>query len=134
MNDEDVANEDYGTLARFRYELRRFLQFSEEAARRAGLTARQHQALLAIRAGPAEGMTVGEIAERMLLRPHSMTGLIDRLAEAGLAARVRDDNDRRQVRVQATARARALLASLADSHRAELRRLRPLLTDLMAGL
>lgn len=134
MNDVDVANDDYDTLARFRYELRRFLQFSEDAARHAGLTARQHQALLAIRAGPTEGMTVGEIAERLLLRPHSMSGLIDRLAEAGLVARVRDDRDRRQIHVRATAKARTLLASLAGSHRAELRRLRPLLTDLLTSL
>lgn len=129
MNDEG-----YRRLAQFRYELRCFLKFSEAAAHEAGLTARQHQALLQIRAGPDEGMPVGELAERMLLRPHSTTELVDRLAEAGLVERVRDAADRRQVRVRATKAARALLASLSDSHRAELRRLKPMLAELIAAL
>ncbi|TPG21174.1 MarR family transcriptional regulator [Sphingomonas koreensis] len=132
--DDDVRDEDYRRLARFRHELRRFLRFSEEAAKAAGLTAQHYQALLAIRAGPEDGMPVGELADQMLLKPHSMTGLVDRLAQAGLVARVRGDGDRRQVRVVATDQARDLLVSLAANHRAELRRLKPMLGELIASL
>jgi len=134
MSEGDVNDEDYRRMAQFRYELRCFLKFSEAAAHEAGLTARQHQALLQIRAGPEAGIPVGELADRMLLRPHSATELVDRLVEAGLVERVRDGADRRQVRVRATPAARALLASLADSHRAELRRLKPMLGELIATL
>ncbi|HEU4961992.1 MAG TPA: MarR family transcriptional regulator [Sphingomonas sp.] len=134
MIDDDVRDEDYRRLARFRHDLRKFLRFSENAARAAGLTPRHYQALLAIRAAPDEGMTVGELAEQMLLKPHSTTGLVDRLADAGLAERVRSEGDRRHVRVRPTAAALALLASIAGSHRAELRRLRPMLTELIEAL
>ena len=134
MSETDVRDEDYQRLARFRRELRQFLKFSEAAARNAGLTPRHYQALLAIRAGRGEGMLVGELAEEMLLQPHSTTGLVDRLVEAGLAERVRDGDDRRQVRVRATEAARALLVSLASIHRSELRRIKPMLADLIAAL
>ncbi|MGN6620382.1 MAG: MarR family winged helix-turn-helix transcriptional regulator [Sphingomonas sp.] len=134
MDDQDMRDEDYRRLARFRRELRLFLRFSEDAARAAGLTPQHYQTLLAIRAGPEEGMLVGELAEQMLLKPHSMTGLIDRLAEAGLVARMRGAADRRQVRVIATPHARDMLARLADAHRAELRRLKPTLGELIASL
>jgi len=134
MSQIDVRDEDYRRLARFRQTLRRFLKFSEAAAGEAGLTPQHYQALLAIRAAPPRGLLVGELAEQMLLRPHSATGLVDRLSEAGLVERARDEEDRRQVRVRATDAARALLASLAGSHRAELRRLKPMLTDLIDAL
>lgn len=134
MTDTDVQDQDYQRLARFRRELRQFLRFSETAARRAGLTPRHYQALLAIRARAENGMLIGELADEMLLKPHSATGLVDRLVDAGLAERVRDDDDRRQVRVRATAAARAMLVSLAATHRAELRRLKPMLTDLIGSL
>ncbi len=124
-----VSDADYETLARFRFELRRFLRFSEQAAQAAGLTGPQHQALLAIRAAPGATMRVGELAERLLLRPHSASGLVDRLEKLEL---VRRDTaaDRRQVALALTPRADALLASLSATHRAELRRLQPLLARL----
>jgi len=132
--EQDVRDEDYATLASFRHELRRFLHFSEQAAEAAGVTAQQHQALLAIRAAPGAAMLVGALAERLLLRPHSATGLVDRLQKQGLVERFQEEGDRRRVRVRLTAQGDALLASLSASHRAELRRLRPLLTDLVARL
>ena len=134
MADEDVRDEDYTTLATFRYELRTFLHFSENAAAEAGLTAQQYQALLALRGVPGGSMLVGELAERLLLRPHSASGLVDRLMGLGLVERCRGDDDRRQVRILLTDIGRKVLASLAASHRAELRRLRPLLTELMRRL
>jgi len=134
MAGDDVRDEDYATLATFRYELRRFLHFSENAAAEAGLTAQQHQALLALRSVPSGSMLVGALAERLLLRPHSASGLIDRLVGLGLVERSRADGDRRQVNILLTDMGQKVLASLAASHRAELRRLRPLLTDLMSRL
>ena len=129
---QNVRDEDYEALAGFRYELRRFLHFSEQAAQAAGLTGPQHQALLAIRAAPDAAMRVGELAARLLLRPHSATGLVDRLERLELVRRDMDADDRRQVTIRLTPRAEELLASLSATHLAELRRLRPLSQRLQA--
>lgn len=123
---------DYAALATFRYELRRFLHFSASAAEGAGLTPQQYQALLEIRAAEGGAMAVGTLAERLMLRPHSASGLIDRLERLALVERARTHADRRQVHVRLTGKGDALLASLAANHRAELQRMRPLLTDLIA--
>jgi len=128
----DIRDEDYETLAAFRYQLRRFLSFSEKAATQAGLSAQQYQALLAIRAGVGGVMRVGELAERLLLRPHSATGLIDRLEKLGVVRRDAGSEDKRQIRVALTPDGEAILASLAATHREELRRIRPLLTEAFA--
>jgi DNA-binding MarR family transcriptional regulator len=134
-NDADpLGDQDFVTLATFRCELRRFLRFSEVAAEEAGLTAQQHQALLAIRAAGDAGMLVGALAEQLMLRPHSTTGLVDRLQKLGLVERIVATGDRRRVRVVLTAKGAASMVSLAAAHRAELRRLRPLLGDLLARL
>jgi len=131
MEDVKIRDEDYAMLATFRYELRRFLHFSERAAEDAGVTAQQHQALLAIRAASGAAMPVGALAERLLLRPHSTTGLIDRLQKLDLVERFQADGDRRQVLVRLTPMGETLLATLSEAHRAELRRLTPLLAGLM---
>lgn len=132
--DGEIGDDDYQTLARFRHELRQFLHFSAQAAHAVGLTPQQHQALLAIRAGQTEGLLVGELADHLLLKPHSASELADRLAAHGLVERVEDGGDRRQVQIRLTDRSRALLASLSNDHRAELRRLRPLLRTLLDAL
>jgi len=131
---DDIDNEDYRTLAAFRYELRRFLHFSEAAAGEAGLTVQQHQAMLAIRAAGQEGMRVGEVADRLLLKPHSATGLIDRLERLGLVERMPAAKDKRQVRIMLRPEGEALLKSLSAAHREELRRIRPLLVNLIESL
>jgi DNA-binding MarR family transcriptional regulator len=131
---DDLDEQDYAALAGFRFELRRFLHFSEEAAADAGLTPQQHQALLAVRARGEEGMLVGDLAERLMLRPHSASELVKRLGEHGLVERRPGSADRRQVHIALTGRARDLLASLSASHKAELRRLRPLLQRLLGAL
>lgn len=134
MTRDPVCDDDYETLARFRYELRRFLRFSEEAAGAAGLTPQQHQALLAIRAGEGGEMLVGTLAERLLLRPHSTTELVNRLERLGLVERRQLEDDRRKVCVAITAHGRDVLGSLSASHRAELRRMRPMLEGLIEGM
>jgi DNA-binding MarR family transcriptional regulator len=128
----ELDQADYERLAELRYLLRRFLIFSEAAAEQAGLTAQQHQALLALKGHRGPGRpTTGMLAERLAIRPHSAVGLIDRLAAKGLVRRSRPAADRRQVLVGLTDRADAVLRSLTLAHREELERLAPLLRDLL---
>jgi DNA-binding MarR family transcriptional regulator len=124
---------DYRLLSEFRHALRAFLHFSEEEAAAKGLTPQQHQALLAVR-GAGAPMTVGELAERLMLRPHSATGLVDRLVQAEMILRVADEGDRRRVALALTSRGENALHALSAAHQAEIRRIKPLLTDLLSRL
>ncbi|HXH29123.1 MAG TPA: MarR family transcriptional regulator, partial [Candidatus Polarisedimenticolia bacterium] len=106
-----VGHDEHRLLASFRYSLRLFLRFSEEAARRCGLTPQQHQALLAVKGFPGrDRVTVSELAERLQVRHHSAVGLVDRLSARGLVARRSASEDRRRVYVEVTPRGSALLA------------------------
>jgi len=129
-----LSDSDYATLANFRYELRKFSRYSERAAGEAGLTPRQHQALLAIRTGAGAGLRVGELAERLFLRPHSASELVQRMVEQDLVQREAGAEDKRQVTLRLSDHGEAVLEYLSQSHRAELRRLRPMLQELLAGL
>lgn len=93
-----LAPADYQSLGEFRRAIRDFLAFSEESAREHGVTAQQHQALLAIRAhvGP-EPMSIGELADSLLIKNHSAVGLVARLVERGLVQRHTSETDRRRV-------------------------------------
>ena len=126
---------DYGRLAEFRYVLRHFLIFSEDAALAAGLSAQQHQALLAMKGtGATTPVTAGLLAERLGIRHHSAVGLLDRLAEKNLIRRQRNSEDRRQVLILLTPKAERLLARLSAAHQRELRRVAPLLRGLLTQL
>ena len=117
---------DYRALAGFRHELRRFLHFSEEAARDVGLEPQQHQLLLAVRGMPAgSAATVGALAERLQLRHHSTVELVDRSEARGLVRRASHPDDRRQVIVALTAAGAGLLRRLSLVHRTELRTVAP---------
>ena len=130
-----LASEDFETLAEFRYLLRQFGAFSAAAARQAGLTAQQHQVLLAVKGFPGGGqITIGELAERLNLKHHSVVGLVDRLMRRGLIVRRHDEADRRKVRIALTPQAEELLLDLTLAHRDELRRLAPLLQGLLGRL
>lgn len=122
-------------LAAFRYALRRFLHFSEAAARSAGITAQQHQALLAIKGFPTrDTVTVGELAERLQLCHHSAVGLVDRLVLEKLVVRASSVGDRRQVLIQLTRRGEEVLEELSSAHRGELKRIGPEISQLLALL
>ncbi len=126
------SKEDYETLAEFRYALRCFLRFSENAAETAGLTLQQHQALLFIIGYPgSEQVTIGELAERLQIRHHSAVGLVDRLEEQGLVERIHNSEDRRQVFIGLTDKGIGVLESLASTHREELRILGPQLCSML---
>ncbi len=130
-----LSKAEYEALAEFRYALRQFAAFSEEAAKLVGLTPRQHQALLAMRGFPGRGaLTIGELAERLQIRPNSAVGLVNRLQAERLVARASHAGDRRQVYVSLTARGRALLERLSAAHQAELRRIGPRLRQLLEAL
>lgn len=123
---------DYASLADFRYVLRCFLEFSEKAAERAGFTARQHQALLAIKGyGGGKALSIGDLAERLRIRNHSTVELAERLADAGLIVRSQDPDDHRRVLLKLTAKAERHLEDLSSAHLAELRRIGPLLEEAL---
>jgi DNA-binding MarR family transcriptional regulator len=129
-----VSDREYEMLASFRHALRRFLSFSEEAARVVGLTPQQHQALLAIKGFRGGELTIGDLAEALQIKHHSAVGLVDRLVDQGLAARVQAAGDRRQVLVTLTTHGLDLLAELTSAHRRELRRVGPELRALLTRL
>ena len=127
-----ITKAEYEALAEFRYALRRFLHFSENAAGQAGLTPHQHQALLAIMGFPGpDPITIGELAEHLQIRHHSAVGLVDRLENQELVIRRHAQQDRRQVRISLTERGITLLEQLSTVHREELRRLGPQLRTLL---
>jgi len=128
-----LAAADYRNLAEFRFLLRRFLVFSEDAARAAGLAPQQHQALLAIK-GFGGAPTIGDLAEQLVIKHHSAVGLVDRLVKAGYLKRAQDRSDRRRVTLALTASGEKLLADLSSTHRDELRMLTPSLKALFAKL
>jgi DNA-binding MarR family transcriptional regulator len=126
---------DYRNLASFRKTLRSFMAFSEQAARDAGLTPQQHQAILTIRGfGEDDGVTIGDLANHLLLKPQTAVGLVDRLVEADLVLRVQDENDRRRVLLKLTSRADKVLRELSAIHLSEIRREAPALIELLREL
>ncbi len=113
---------DYHALAEFRYQIRRFLNFSQRAARTVGVDPQQHQLLLAIRGLPAgTNPTIRALSERLQIRHHSAVELIDRSVARGLVQRQRDGVDRRQVSIHLTPKGDRLLNELSLHHREELR-------------
>jgi DNA-binding MarR family transcriptional regulator len=122
---------DYVRLLEFRTGLRRFLHWSEQQARVAGLTPAQHQLLLAIRGHPdPNGPTVGEIADYLVVRHHSAVGLIDRTAAAGFVVRQPDPRRPGAVRVSLTDLGRERLEALSTVHLDEIPRLAPTMEAL----
>lgn len=118
----EINDNDYQALAEFRYHIRRFLRFSERAAREAGIEPQQHQLMLAVKGLPEDVQpTISEIAERLQIQHHSTVELVDRLATRGFVTRKRGDEDRRQVIVQLTAKGEKMLRDLSIHHRDELR-------------
>lgn len=130
-----LAPADYRVLAEFRLLMRRFMMFSEDAAREAGLAPQQHQALLAVKGFEKdEAPAIGDLAERLAIKHHSAVGLVDRLEKAGYLKRRHDEGDRRRVTLSLTASGENILADLSAVHRDELRMLTPSLKALFAKL
>lgn len=123
---------DYQALGAFRLALRRFAAFSEARALEVGLTAQQHQALLAVRthAGP-EPMSIGELADSLLIKNHSAVGLVARLVDRGLVTRAPSDKDRRRVLLTLTPEAERLLAQVSVNNLRELSASAPVFRELL---
>lgn len=122
---EQVTKADYEALATFRASMRRFLRFSETAARSEGLTPQQHQLLLAVKGQAGrDWASVSDLAEFLQIRHNAAVGLVNRCVVAGLALRAPDSEDRRQVRVLLTPKGEEILARLSYRHKQELRALR----------
>ncbi len=131
----DLSDGEYRRLLEFRTGLRRFLQWSEEAASAIGVTPAQHQLLLAVRGhDDRRGPTIGELAGHLLLRHHSTVELVDRAVTAGLVERVPDAGDARVVHVRITPDGASRLSELSAAHLQELDRLVPRMAQLWEGL
>ncbi|MBB3572045.1 helix-turn-helix domain-containing protein [Rhizobium sp. BK491] len=131
-NEDALSPGDYEALANLRYALRKFTEFSNAEVSNLGLTPQQHQALLAIKELPPEKeMTVGMLAERLLIAPHSATELVNRLADAGYIERVSSKVDGRRQIVRLMEKTELILAKLSGAHLHEIREIAP---ELMEAL
>jgi DNA-binding MarR family transcriptional regulator len=132
---DEQPTPDFSAMAELRYQIRKFLRFSENAARQAGIEPQQHQLLLAVRGLPAElRPTIGVLAERMQLQHHSTVELIDRLVDRGLLSRLRATDDRRQVLVKLTREGEECLKTLSLHHLEELQSAGPRFVSILQGL
>jgi len=113
---------DFESLAELRFQIRRFLATSEQAARAVGLEPRQHQLMLALKGlPPGARPRIAQLAQRLHIQHHSAVELVNRLANAGCIRRERSGNDRREVLLQLTPRGEKILNELSLQHREELR-------------
>ena len=132
---DDMSMTDYRALAELRYQIRRFLRFSEQAAREVGLVPQQHQLLLALKGLPAgRKATISELAERLQIQHHSTVELIDRLVERGLIKRLRDEADQRRVIIHLTPQGEQILRRLSLLHRHELQLAGPTFVRTLGAL
>ncbi|HEX7636494.1 MAG TPA: MarR family transcriptional regulator [Noviherbaspirillum sp.] len=119
-----LSKKQYEALSEFRYQLRRFLHFSETAAKAEGVTPLQYLLMLHVRGFPGrDWATVGELAERLQLQHHGVVALLSRCEESGLVVRRKSEVDRRRVEVHLSRHGAQLLERLAGLHEAELRSL-----------
>ncbi|MBZ5607550.1 MAG: MarR family transcriptional regulator [Acidobacteriia bacterium] len=131
----DLSLVEYQALAELRYQIRRYVHFSEEQARQHGLEPQQHQLLLAIKGLP-EGAraTIGELAVRLQLKHHSTVELVDRLAQHGYVFRSAGQDDRREVLVRLSGPGGRILRSLSLAHQQELKTAGPALGTALRAL
>jgi DNA-binding MarR family transcriptional regulator len=127
-----IRETDYRRLAAFRRALRQFLAFSEASARAAGITPQQHQALLAIKGAPdPTAVTIGDLANLLLLQPHSAAELVDRMVKRRLLVKTEAGTDRRRVVLSLTPASERKLRALSAAHIRELRQSAPVLDSLI---
>jgi DNA-binding MarR family transcriptional regulator len=135
MKKDTLSGDDYEALANLRFTLRRFMDFSTSAAQEEGLPSQQHQALLAIKGHlAAEAMTIGMLANRLLIAPHTATELVGRLSTAGLVQRHADLEDKRRQTLTLTEKAEVVLLRLSAVHLKEIREMAPELIVILQRL
>jgi DNA-binding MarR family transcriptional regulator len=127
-----LSTADYRSLAAFRFEIRKFLAFSEQAARGAGIEPQQHQLLLAVRGLSADASpTIRMVAERLCVKHHTVVALTDKLERRGLLARERGAEDKRTVLLKLTDAGEAMLRELTTLHRDQLRTVGPAMVQAL---
>ncbi|HET7538524.1 MAG TPA: MarR family transcriptional regulator [Polyangiaceae bacterium] len=130
-----LTTTNYRRLAAFRYEMRKFLSFSEQAARDAGVEPQQHQLMLALRGLPDGARpTIGAVAERLCVQHHTAVGLVDKLEARALLTRERGADDRRQVLLKLTADGEELLQRLSTLHRQQLLVVGPAMVTALSAI
>lgn len=123
MSMNPLPKQIYEQLAMFRYRIRKFIRFSEEAARSKGLTPQYHQLMLSIMGFPdREHATPTELAERLQITPHACVELVKRCEELGLVSRFPNEQDKRSTFIRLTEHGMELLAELSEIHMEELKR------------
>jgi DNA-binding MarR family transcriptional regulator len=133
--EKNLTQRDFESLAEFRHQIRRFLRFSERAARDAGLEPRQHQLLLVLKGLPSNVRPrIAEVAERLQIHHHSAVELVNRLELGGFVRRERGSEDRREVLLQLTSKGERVLRDLSLYHREELRSQGPALLEVLQHL
>lgn len=126
--ERSLPSRDYESIAELRYQIRRYLRFSEEASRAAGLEPRQYQLMLALKGLPkGTRPRIGELAERLQIQHHSAVELVNRLMAGGYVRRYQEGSDRREVLVALTPKGEQVLRELFKHHRIELRQRGPAL-------
>lgn len=132
---DEPKRPNYAAMAELRYQIRRFLRFSENAARQAGIEPQQYQLLMAIKGLPESARpNISILAERMQLQHHSTVELVDRLVERGLLLRLRSTDDRRQVLVKLTHEGEHFLEKLALHHLQEWQSAGPTFVKLVGAV
>jgi DNA-binding MarR family transcriptional regulator len=135
LSEPDVSELGFRRLAEFRHRIRKFLHYSEEAARAEGIEPQQHQLLLILKGLPKDTRpTLSTLAERLCLRHHSTVELVDRLVERGAARRRHSSEDHREVLVELTPSGEALLHRLSRLHWKELHDSGPALSESLAAV
>jgi DNA-binding MarR family transcriptional regulator len=131
----EPSEPEYRRLLDLRTGIRKFLHWSEEQALAVGVTPAQHQLMLAIRGDDnANGPTIGDTANALVLRHNSAVGLVNRTVEAGLVVRHIDAHDSRVVRLRLSALGARRIRQLSRAHLEELRRIAPRMSSLWADL
>ena len=126
---------DYRALAELRYQIRRFLSFSEQAARAAGIEPQQHQLLLAVKGLPTDRRpTIKALAERLCLQHHTVVELVDQIEARNLVRRKRHAADRREILLVLTAKGERILRALSVLHRDQLRIVGPTLVEALTEI
>lgn len=134
-SDAGLSSSQFAAIAAFRFELRRFLAFSEAAAAEAGLPPQQHQALLTIAGHVRENRpSIGELAEHLMIAPHTAGELVHRMIDGGLVVKTTSARDRRRMELALTPKAWTLLDGLTVAHLEELRTLEPALARALGRL
>ena len=116
-----LTKHDFEILADFRYQIRKFVRFSEQVSRQHGITPRQYLLLLHVKGYPGrDWATVGELAERLQAKHHGVVALVSRCEKQGFVERHRSSEDRRRIEIHLLENGERVLYELARLHRAEL--------------